>query len=579
MNYKNFKNFMNFKNSITLFLFPIALFAQSNFINNPSIYEFLDRQEIKGRINLNHHQKPYSRQDILNHLQHLTNKALDLNQTELEELKHYLAEYTTKQIIEATNVQSMRGVYDKAISNIPPPVSHFVGGFQHSTFLSRNSSGSFRFFEYSDSLFYFNLYPDVGGSYSLRNENKSRLSYYNGFTAYGSVGNNFSFDITFNDYSIKTKGYNIGKTSRLFTNERGFDYPLFRENTKTMNYDRTIAAITYNWDWGLISLRKDYNYWGTGYNGNLILSDKAPSFPFIQLRLKPVDWLEFNYIHGDLMSFIYDSLTYRNSGGTRPHMQLVDKYFVAHVITADVFNNLKLSLGESLVYSDRFEPMYLIPFLFFRMADHYLSNSGDLNSGNAQIFASLSYRIPSISTRIDGSIFIDELSISNIFGKYPEAVAYSIGLTNYDLFIDNLGVQFEYTRTNPFVYAHGDPAQTYANRGYQMGHWIGGNADQFFLKLLYKPIPLLRLHTSFEYTRKGDFEDISQPRYQKTQTFLFGDKSFYSTFRIDAEYEFLNNLFLIAEGTISNAWGKNNRINPAEYKYTQFTLGFHYGFQ
>ena len=617
---------MNLKNYITLFLFPIALFAQSNFLNNPSIYEFLDRQEIKGRINLNHHQKPYSRQDIQKHLQHLTAYAHDLNPTELEELKYYLKEYSSvtsslspqgDESLKATNRDASANLSDVTLSDqqtCPPlfcrinkPVRrYFVGStdlsavadqqttLSHvqintpvrrggsSTFLSTNNNDAFRFYEYSDSLFYVNVYPDFGASYSIRNNSKSRLFYYNGFAAYGNIGKNFSFDILFNDYSINKNDYSVNRkgysTDRIFSNERGFDYAVYKDATKSINYDRTIAAITYSWNWGFVSLRKDYNKWGTGYNGNLILSDKAPSFPFIQFKMKPIDWLEFNYIHGDLISSINDSLTIRNSGGSRGHVQLVDKYFASHFLTADIFTNLKLSLGESIVYSDRFEPIYLVPFLFFRMADHYLSHT-DLNSGNAQMFASISYRIPSISTRIDASIFIDELSISNIFGKYPEAVAYNIGITNYDLFIQNLGIQFEYTRINPFVYIHGDPAQTYANRQYNMGHWIGGNADQFFLKLLYKPIPLLRLHASFEYTRKGDFEDISQPRYQKTQTFLFGDKSYYSTFRLNAEYEFINNLFLTAEGTISNSWGTNNQINPADYKFTQFTLGFHYGFQ
>ena len=32
------------------------------------------------------------------------------------------------------------------------------------------------------------------------------------------------------------------------------------------------------------------------------------------------------------------------------------------------------SIGESIVYSDRLQPIYFIPVLFFRAADHYLSS-------------------------------------------------------------------------------------------------------------------------------------------------------------------------------------------------------------
>jgi hypothetical protein len=35
--------------------------------------------------------------------------------------------------------------------------------------------------------------------------------------------------------------------------------------------------------------------WGSGVSGQIILSDKAPSFPYIKLELEPVSWLKFVY--------------------------------------------------------------------------------------------------------------------------------------------------------------------------------------------------------------------------------------------------------------------------------------------
>jgi hypothetical protein len=101
------------------------------------------------------------------------------------------------------------------------------------------------------------------------------------------------------------------------------------------------------------------------------------------------------------------------------------------------------------------------------MADHYLSKA-DYNSGNAQIFSSASFRMPSLSTRADFSFFIDEMNIST--GSSANAIGYSIGVTNYDLFLDNLGIQLEYTKIDPFVYTHADPIQYYSNRSYYLCH-------------------------------------------------------------------------------------------------------------
>lgn len=532
-----------------LFLLPIN--GQDNFLNNTSINEFLERQEVRGLIKINHHQKPYTRKQVSLALKRLALQKDQLSGVDREELNYFLSEY------------NISPSHPNSPSQNPP----------NHTFLEQNESGAFRFYEYKDSLFNFTLYPDIGVSYTLRNDSKNNLFFYNGLSGYGNIGNNLSFDFKFNDYSIKTTNYPVDRT---FSRRRGFDYITYFGTRDEYNYDRTRASLTYSWDWGFVSLRKDYNYWGTGFNGNIILSDKAPSFPFVQLKLFPFEDVEFNYIHGVLNSMVDDSSTFRVSNGTRNHIELVQKYYVAHIISVNMFDNLRLSIGESIVYSDRFQPIYLVPFLFFRMADHYLEKISE-NTGNAQIFSSISWRIPSLNSRIDASIFIDELSFGGGTEDYPAAVAYSVGFSSYDFLFDNLGFQIEYSRINPAVYTHSDPAQVYSNRNYLMGHWIGGNGDQVYMSLSYKPIPLLYIKTSYEYTRRGAFDDITESRYQADHVFLYGDKSYYAVFSFYMGYELLNNLFIETEVVISNSWGENNVINVSDYKYQEATLGFRYG--
>lgn len=520
--------------------------AQNNILNNPEIYDFLERFDAKGIITINHHQKPFERQQIYLILKEIEEQKKKLSNTQLNELEYFLSEYNPH--------------------NSSSPSDDI-------SFVENNSNEAFRIFEYNDNKNRIVLYPDFGLSFAYRDEVKNQITYYNGLSGYGNIGRTFSFDFDFNDISLRTLGYNA---QALFTPERGFDYPRYNQADKTLNYDRTRGAVTLGWDWGYFSLKKDYNFWGTGYNGNLILSDKSPSYPQIYLKLKPWHWLEFNYLYGELNSSVNDSSTFRDSGGLRTHIQLVEKYIAAHFLTIDLLKNIKLSIGESVIISDRFEPIYLVPVLFFRMADHYLSHS-DNNSGNAQIFSSLSLRIPQYSTRLDFSLFIDEMSIAKSEGS--NALGYSIGISNFDMILDNLAFQIEYVRIDPFVYGHADPVQSFTNRKYNMGHWIGSNADMVNITLKYNPFLKARTKASVSYIRKGDFDDVNQPRYQPEQKFLYGDLSSYVIFNLIFGYELYNNVFLEAAYINSNSWGKNNLIKVDDYKYSEFLLGAKIGFR
>lgn len=535
---------------ILKFLFIIIIisnnmFSQHNFINNNEIYKFLERQEILGRITVNSHQKPFSRAKIKSLLEQLKLFKNSFNTVEKKEWIYWLKEYSSFK-------ESLNKEY---------------------YFFEFNKSEAFRFFEYHDSIFYFTAYPDFGGSYSKYEENASILSYYNGFSAYGNINDFFSFDLDFNDVSNKLNKILFYD----YYNFRAFDYTRGK-NGQIGNYDRTLGSITLNWDWGYFSIKKDYNYWGNNYNGNIIFSDRAPSFPQIYLNFNPVEWLEFNYLYGELMSGVEDSTSFRETGFERDHILLVDKYIAAHFLTLNFWKNLKVSLGGSVVISDKFEPIYLVPVLFFRIADHYLSET-DNNSGNAQIFTSISYIFPDISTKFDLSLFFDELSYSNLFGNdRPNRIGYSFGITNYDIFFENLGIKAEYVRLDPYVYEHSDPAQTFYNRSYPMGHWMKSNSEMLFYQVSYKPLYNMWASFSGTYIRRGDIEDSEMIDENPARSFLHGEKSYILRFSSNITYEILNNVKLYSELVVSNSWGNNNIRNIKQDKFIEFSTGFSIGF-
>ena len=207
--------------------------------------------------------------------------------------------------------------------------------------------------------------------------------------------------------------------------------------------------------------------------------------------------------------------------------------------------NLSLSIGESVVYSGSVEPIYLIPVMFFRLADHYLSSSGSNTGDNAQLFVDASYRISPIKTKVYGTVFIDELSLEKVFeGENLSSIAYTLGTEFSDLFVPNSTFTLEYSKLQPFVYTNSNDAQTYKSHKYQLGHWTGSNSDIIYLAYNQRIFRGLNLKIASWYFRKGQTEEPEQQYELPYPPTLYGARRTDKNFSFEVSWQPVHNLYV-----------------------------------
>ena len=513
------------KNIIRIFLIvislPLFVNAQVNFEPvNSSVYNFLERLSIKGAIQLNEEILPFSRKYIASKLAEIDKRRSKLSNIEKDELYFYIKEYSS----ELRKLNFNLKPYEIKKKLIDLNSDNF--GF--------DKYNRLRLLSYDSNKFGLFIDPVFRLKYSSQNGSKSTL-WSNGLRMYGSIGEHVGFELMFYDNHANGNYFN---RERKFSKLTGYEFTVGKKGG--LDFDRMNANFTYSWQWGSLTLGKDFNYYGSGENGKLILSNKAPSFPFVKLEINPVKWFKFSYIHGSLNSQVIDSSGIRR-GFSRDHFPKISKYFVAHLFSFTPLKYFNISLGESVIYSDRFEPIYLIPVAFFRLADHYLTDP-DESAGNAQLFGSFWLKSYKLKTKFYGSIFIDELSLGT--SKNPQAIGYNVGVKTIDPIVPESEFIIEYTKILPFVYFHSDKAQTFQNYGYDLGHWIGSNADQIYLSFTKRIIRGLNLQLQYEYTRKGKEESFDEFRYQPEQIFLWGKNNYIIKYGVNLTYEFLNDITL-----------------------------------
>jgi hypothetical protein len=325
-----------------------------------------------------------------------------------------------------------------------------------------------------------------------------------------------------------------------------------------------------------LSLEKLKNIWGYGERGQVILSDKAPAYPQIKLRVPLSKRIDFVYFHAELNSNIVDSaLSYHTfSSGLVDYYRPVDhaKYMAAHQLEFTVIDGLNLSIGESIVYSDRGPLLlYLIPVMFFKAGEHY-----NTDSDNSQIFGSADINlIPNVNFYL--SLFIDELNTDNFFdpNRSRKQVAFTSGIHTYDLLFDNVEFITEYTRLNPWVYSHKYTAANYTNNGYVLGDWIGQNGDDLYFDLSYRPARQFRVGGFSEVYRKGGLMDVSyQYLSGYSPNFLYGPLHEERSFGLYWKYEPLRDFFVDFRGRQVKI---DDEASKSHKKQFEFVLGAQLG--
>lgn len=532
---------------ILLFLTSCSVFSQevNKHISFTTIYDYLDELANMRVIDLNTAVKPYSRKLIYEKLHEAELQIEKLTKRQQKELAFYLKDYN-KEVIPNKNFKRRRDL-----------------------------------FYYRDSLFQFTLNPILGYKYQT-NENGYATHRWNGLEINGNIGKNFGFYSSLRDNGF----YNVLSTPNHLTQLPGGNYKPFQgtSNQRT-DFDEARAGISYGWKWGSISLLKDNFTWGNNYNGATIFSGRQPSFSHISFKLKPSKWFEFNYVHGWLVSQVLDSAkTY--GVGSSLRRSFYPKFLAANLFTLKPVKGLYFSFGNSIVYSDKYiQPIYLIPFMFFKSGDRTMSGAGSNALGeNSQLFFDLSCRlIP--KTHIYSSLFVDEVNIGKIMDKQNHTNLFSLksGFRVTNL-IKNTSFTFEYTRTNPWVYVHPISTTTFASNNYNMGHYLGQNAQEIYIGLMYKPFRGFSIDLSHTQALKGevkDFVQISGVNNVAGASYLKNIAWVNNSTSLKLNYEIINDLFIFAEGRYSEISGAMTATyTPDFFKGTTKTIsvGLNAGF-
>jgi len=393
-----------------------------------------------------------------------------------------------------------------------------------------------------------------------------------GVSAWGSIGKKFGYQFSFHDINQSGSQFDTVMNSVFQEGNRGI-VSLNDPNVKRqVNFTDLRASLMYAFKNGTISVGQDALTWGYAENGQLVLSNKAPYYPYIRLDYKPFEWFTFNYTHAFLQSdFIDSSNIYPIPSRVFPASRevFIKKYMASHSIDIRLKKGLHLSVGESIIYNDQLQLGYLLPIMFFKAYDNMI-NKGIIQAGsNGQFFGQLNTKNLILKkSQFYATLFIDEIRMASILNpeKSRNQIGFNIGVIKQDFLVPNLIGGIEYTRLNPFLYRNFLPAQNYTSNSYVLGDWIGQNSDKLLFYLKYSPMPRLKTYIRYQKLRNGPEGSMQDQYFGRPQLrFMENVILTQNTLLFRASYEYKNRLLF------------NFSFNDYGVAKKQYLMGLSYG--
>ncbi|MDP4267188.1 MAG: hypothetical protein Q8880_07125 [Bacteroidota bacterium] len=514
--------------------YPQAVYEH---ISNSKIYDFLDELSNQKIISINSAIKPYTRLYIAQKLHEAENKIDQLNKRQQNELTFFLKDYN-KELLPDKKFKKRLDL-----------------------------------FYYKDSLFSCTINP-IYGINIFTNENGHVYHRWEGAEAFGYLGKNIGMYASLRD---NHESQPLERPAYL-TLRTGAPYKSPADDG-SVDYDEMRGGITYSNKWLTIGMIKDHFVWGNNYNGSNIFSGRTPSIPQIQFCFKPVKWLTLNYVHGWLASNIVDSAaSYNYNSGSR--IVYREKLLTANMITITPLKYLNISFGNSVIYSDMGTNIaYLMPFFFYNSIDHTYASANPIGNNSQMYFDISSRQIKGL--HLFTSVFIDEISISNMWkpDKQSNFVSGKFGL-NFSK-INNFNFIAEYIATNPITYRHFIPTLTFQSDLYNLGHYLTDNSQEIFLSLKYKPIRGLNIQISYTNAEHGkEYPYTGTNNTGKGLPFLSTIEWKNEAIALNIDYQVINGGYLFAGYTLGKTSGNVQKYSPPLFrgKTNTISMGFNYGF-
>jgi hypothetical protein len=294
----------------------------------------------------------------------------------------------------------------------------------------------------------------------------------------------------------------------------------YNPNSKNVYKLEANAYFVVEPKWFRLQFGKDAIVLGPGKHSNIFISNNAPAFDNIRLDVV-FDRLKFTYIHGWLRS---DPLAYNGSGSVSDV-----KYIAAHRLEFKVFPWLFVAGNESVIYGGRaLQPAYLNPIMIIHIAEQYL---GDKDNHQLAFDATA---FPYRNLKTYASIYLDDFTTAkNPFSYWKQTWALLWGAYWVEPFhLSDHDFRVEYSRIEPYVYAHQYPLLNFSHFGMGLGSFLPPNSDDWFVEWRYWPLRRFNFGVTYEITRhgKGDintfgFADhyVNGPGGKTRKTFLMVD--------------------------------------------------------
>jgi hypothetical protein len=500
------------------------------------IYDFLDELATDGFIEINSAVKPYSQQFIAEKLQRIAIQAKEtdtklLSKRQMMELEYFLNEFA----LELNKLPFYHNHFFKNINTfasiLPPVIS-----YQEKNFRAR-------------------LIPILGMHITTNAQGRIDKRWY-GAEFQGMLGKNLSVYGSLRD--ISHQGDGLLSKSTYLNDEPGYEY------TVGTDFSDSRGGIKYSNDYMSIGLIKDNISWGDNYHGSNILSGRVPSFPMIYLQVKPTNWFELNYFHGWLVSNVLDSTSFYIENESTIHYRPANKFIAANLLTFTPVRNLKLSVGNSIIYAERnVHPAFFIPIAFYKSIDHVMTKGLKVENQNSQLFFNISSRNIK-HLHLYTSVFADEIQFRRFLPDSPDKnpISYKVGANLSNFPFTNLSAIVEFTKTNILNYKHSIPTLSWASNSYNLGHYLGDNAQELYASLRFKPVRGLDFNlyyinakhgNEYEYIRHGEFNGVKSSVINIISNPSLGDVIWANqTIGFNATYEIFRNSYAIIKVEKSN---------------------------